>query len=136
MPNAINRTLTLVLLLLQAGCSGVKFTRVAPGQTVEVALAKKATALPTPTPPPDYARLQGGDLPNKHTEEIEDQYALGSFCLETGKYEEAIIAFEKVVKLDPSYAEAWGKLATAFQNAGKLAKADEAMRKFKALTTR
>jgi len=124
----------MALLLLQAGCAGVKLTRVQPGQSVEVALAKKATALPPPAPPP--AMTQGGELPNKNTEAIEDGFALGNFCLESGKTEEAIRAFEKVLKLDPSYAEAWSKLATAYQNAGKKEKAEEAMNKFKALTTR
>jgi Tfp pilus assembly protein PilF len=135
MRNAIHRRLVIYLLFLLAGCSGVKLTRVPPGQSVEVALAKKATALPTPTPPPSVM-VQGGELPNKRAEEIEDGFALGNFCLEGGKYAEAIGAFEKVVKLDPTYAEAWSKLATAYQNAGKKEKAQEAMRKFNALTTR
>ncbi|MEI8342144.1 MAG: tetratricopeptide repeat protein [Verrucomicrobiota bacterium] len=127
---------SLVLpLLVLAGCSGVKFTHVTPGQSVEVALAKKATAVPTPTPVP-YAMVQGGEMPNKNMEEVEDSFALGSFCLEGGKTAEAISAFEKVVKLDPSYAEAWSKLATAYQAVGKKEKADEAMKKFKSLTTR
>ena len=133
--NAITRHVVLVLLFLQTGCSGLKFTHVTPGQSVEVALAKKASAMPTPTPPP-LAVVEGGELPNKRAEEIEDNFALGNFCLETGKNEEAITAFEKVVKLDPSYAEGWSKLAIACHNAGKKEKADEAMRKFMALTSR
>jgi len=135
MQNAINRKISVMVLLFLTGCSGVKFTRVTPGESVEIALAKKATARPTPTPAP-YAIVQGGEMPGKSLEEIEDSFALGNFCLEGGKNEEAIGAFEKVVKLDPSYAEAWNKLSTAYQNAGKKEKADEAMKKFKALTAR
>lgn len=135
MRNAFNRQLLLIMLLLSAGCSDVKFTRVTPGESVEIALAKKASAISTPAPA-HSAIVQGGDLPDKHLEEINDQLALGNFCLEGGKNDEAINAFEKVIKLDPSNAEAWNKLSTAYQIAGKKEKADEAMKKFKSLTTR
>ena len=135
MRSAINVRLSAGLLFLLAGCTGVKFTRVQPGDSVEVALAKKASAVPTPAPRP-RVMVQGGDLPDKRMEEIEDGLALGTFCLEGGKTNEAIGAFEKVIRLDPSNTEAWGKLASAYQTAGKKEKAEEAMKKYKKLTAR
>jgi len=110
----------------------MKFTHVPPGQSVEVALAKKAVAVPTPTP----AMVQGGELPSKDVEAAVDAFSLGNFCLEAGKTKEAIEAFEKVVKLDPSYAEAWSKLSEAYLKAGNKAKSDQALQKYKALTLR
>lgn len=131
MRKVFTRFLAAALLLMTVCCSGVKITRVPPGQSVEVALAKKATAIPTPTPLPV---LEGPMLPDKAADEMEQNFTLGNFCLETGKNTEAIDAFEKVVKTDPTYAEAWNKLVTAYRNAGKKDKADEAENKFKALS--
>jgi len=124
---------TTVALPLLAGCADWKLTRVQPGESVEIALAKKATAMPTPTPPPSF---QGGDLPDKITEAVLESVALGNFCLEAGKNEEAAAAFEKAARLDPTFAEAWKKLAVVYQNTGRKEKAEEALRKFKTLTER
>jgi len=130
-----HQNFAVILLLLIGGCSNLKLTHVTPGQSVEVALAKKATPLETPAEPSMTPGPVEG-LPDKKSEEIEDQFALGNFCLESNKIKEAITAFEKVVKLDPTYAEAWGKLATAYETAGKTEEAAEAMKKFKSLSLR
>ena len=133
-------SLNFALLLLLGACSNLKFTHVTPGQSVEVALARKATPVETPGQPveitQEVAREDVKGLPDKRSEEINDQFALGGFYLESGKTKDAINAFEKVVKLDPTYVEAWGKLATAYAATGQTEAAAEATKKFKALSLR
>jgi len=110
----------------------MKLTRVPPGQSVEFALAKKA--IPVPTPTPDM--IQGGALPYRDVQTVEESFALGNFCLQTGKFSEAIEAFEKTVRLDPNYADAWFKLSQAYLTAGDKEKSGQAMMKYKELMQR
>jgi Flp pilus assembly protein TadD len=75
-------------------------------------------------------------LPNAaQGETVSDYFALGSFCFQQGRNEEAAAAFRKAVQLDPGYADAWNNLAICYQNAGDTAKALEAFKKYKALSS-
>ncbi len=107
-------------------------------------MAKKAelVALPAPPPqPPPVALAQaelpqpaaatGPILPAEQTEEVADDYTLGNLCLQQGRYNDAITAYGKAVQRDPTFADAWNKLALAYQDAGQEDKAVEAFKKYK-----
>jgi tetratricopeptide (TPR) repeat protein len=126
----LHQTAVCAMILLSAGCADWKFTRVEPGETVEIALAKKATAVATPAP---VGAAPVGGVPPPCIPEVDELLTLGNFCLETQRDAEAVNAFEKAVKLDPSRAEGWSGLITACQNTGRQKRADEAVQKLKAL---
>lgn len=124
--------------------------RVPPGQSVAFALAKKPEMVnlpPAATPnPANAASAQPGatnsaatgvhvepPLPSSDVEKIADSFTLGNLCMEQGRYEDAIAAYQEAVKLNPGFADAWNKLAVAYQNIGQDKKALEAYRKSKAL---
>jgi predicted Zn-dependent protease len=126
----------LGLLLALGGCvhPRVAFSHAPPGTAVQVAQAKKAEPVPTPTPRPVAA--VNPDLPSSRdaqTENIADDYTLGSLMMQQQKYAEAIKAFENVVKLDPTFYDAWNHLAICYQNTGQDKKAIEAFKKYKTL---
>jgi tetratricopeptide (TPR) repeat protein len=115
-----------------------------PGTSVEVALAKKAEIVryPAPPAPPEPAANAVAatgvtvpavepELPDKKVELVGEAYSRGQFCLEAGKDEEAILAFEEAVKLDPQFGDAWNKLALLYEKTGDEKKALEAFRKSK-----
>ena len=52
-------------------------------------------------------------------EQIQRQLDLGNHCLIEGIYEEAIVAFQKVIELEPKNAEAYKGLGRAYQNQSK-----------------
>ncbi len=101
-----------------------------PGTSVEVALAKKPEVVRMPAPAtPAPARLgsapgAGGNSGNKadgeseKTARVAEAYSRGEFCMNAGKDPEAIEAFREVVKLDPTFTEAWNRLAALFEKAG------------------
>src|SRR5687767_13151553 len=71
------------ILLMQAGCSTWKFTRVPPGQSVAIALSKKATPVEQPPPILTLAQpLPEPDLPKSEAnlEALTDYFALGNLC--------------------------------------------------------
>lgn len=128
--------------VLLTGCAGWKLTHVPPGQSVEIALAKKAT--PVEHPVVKTARSYTGpgvepDLPTGNPDGIatvSDFFTLGCLFMEQGNYPDAIGAFEKALKLDPTFTEAWNNLAVCYQSCGQEEKAVETFRKYKALTSR
>lgn len=113
-----------------------------PGTSVEVALAKKAelVRLPLPTQVSVGAMGPSGNVPavepplpegSAVVEKVADAYSRGMFCMEAGRSEEAIAAFEEVVQLDPQFTDAWNNLALLYEKTGQEKKAIEAFRKAK-----
>ncbi len=127
---------------LLTGCASWKFTHVPPGQSVEVALAKRAvpveqaaTKIPTlnaePAAEPTHTTANMDGVAT-----VSDYFTLGCLFMEQGNYADATGAFEDALKLDPGYSEAWNKLAICYQNSGQQEKAIETFRKSKALSAR
>lgn len=95
---------------------------------MEVALAQKpevvrlaptaAVAAVAPVKPKTGAAGGASVLPEK-TEQVADAYSRGEFCMGTGKDDEAITAFQEAVKIDPSFADAWSKLAALYEKTGQ-----------------
>jgi tetratricopeptide (TPR) repeat protein len=119
----------LCLILAVSAC-----THTPPGTSVELALAKRAEVVrlpPTPAPvvvpehsTTSHAVAQGGDLPvgevpTEKTEQVADAFSRAKFCMEAGKDEEAIAAFQEVVKLDPTFVDAWNYLAALYEKTGQ-----------------
>lgn len=123
------------------GCSALKsieVTHVPPGESINVALAKKPelVRLPAPLPlaPDPSAKVSAAApaLPEDSTvERVAEAYSRGEFCLGAGKDEEAISAFEEAVKIDPAFTEAWQQLAFLYEKKGNSKKAMEAFRRAK-----
>ena len=132
--------------LVFTGCAGTGLTHVPPGESMNVALAKKAdlVRLPSATPaltdptvpnngpmPAPYAAVEP-ELPgNSIVERVGEAYSRGEFCLGAGKVDEAIVAFEEAVKIDPAFTEAWHHLAMLYEKKGNSKKAMEAFRRSK-----
>jgi tetratricopeptide (TPR) repeat protein len=129
--------------LVLTGCTSV--THTPPGTSVEVALAKKGelVKMPVPTPAP-VAKTATPDanvpaveppMPEKDAlvEKVGEAYSRGMFCLEAERDAEAVAAFEEAVKLDPTFTDAWEKLAALYEKLGDSKKALEAFRKAKKL---
>ena len=57
----------------------------------------------------------------------------GNFAMQAGQTAEAIAAFEHALKLDPSFTDAWGKLAFLYLKEGNSAQAVDAFKKAKLL---
>lgn len=123
--------------LCSAGCSVVQ--HVPPGQSVAFARARKAEiiALPpaekavsaqAPAPAQPEPSLPAGSA---ETEQVADSFTLGNFCMTQERYAEAIAAYETAVRINPNFADAWNKLAVAYQNTGQDKKALYAFRKSK-----
>ena len=115
-----------------ASCAYVK--HVPPGQSLSMAMAKKpaVVALPPPKPQPmQAAGAPGPEAPPVQTEKVADSFTLGNLCMEQGRYEEAITAYQAAVKADPAFADAWNHLAVAYQDLGQDDKAMEAFKKYK-----
>jgi len=122
------------LMLLAAGCGHVAFTHAPPRTSVQVALAKKAEAVPTPTPAPQLADPGISSSREAMTESIADYFTLGNLMMQQEKYAEAIKAYESAVRLDPTFSEAWNHLAICYQNTGQSEKALEAFKRYKTIT--
>jgi tetratricopeptide (TPR) repeat protein len=134
---------TLAAICLIAGCGTVTHTPA--GTSVELALARKGELVKLATPPPTAIPAAGSTAPgapvaevkpplperNEVAEKVAEAYSRGVFCLEAEKDAEAIAAFEEVVQLDPSFSEAWEKLAMLYEKGGDSKKAMEAFNKAK-----
>ena len=126
----------VVAVLVPAACSNMKFIHVPAGQSILVATAPKAVAIPTP--PPQRGFLYG--LFHHRTPDVSeggntvaDYYSIGVFCLQQGKNAEAINALEKATQMDPGFGDAWSQLAVAYENTGANDKALEAYKRSKAI---
>jgi tetratricopeptide (TPR) repeat protein len=121
-----------------AGCGVVR--HVPPGQSVAFSMAKKAEVVALA---PTENVTQGSATEATHpapapmpaasfdAEQVADSFTLGNFCMEQGRYPEAIAAYEAAVRINPHFADAWTKLAVAYQNLGEDKKALDAFRKSK-----
>ncbi len=119
---------------LTAGCSYVH--HVPPGQSAAFSLAKKPELVALPPPPPSAHALElPAEAPLPDTEKIADTFALGNLCLEEGRFQEAITAYQNTLKLDPNFSDAWNKLAIAYQDLGDEKKSIEAFKKSKTAST-
>lgn len=120
-------------------------THTPPGTSVQVALAKKAELVRLPGPPPGAAPGSylgsvppGGlpiiepELPGSSTvERVGEAFSRGQFCMEAGKDQEAIAAFQDTVKIDPGFTEAWQHLAILYAKVGQEKKSLEAFHRAK-----
>lgn len=116
-------------------------THTPPGTSVQVALAKKAELVRLPGPPPGFylgTVPPGGlpiiepELPGMSTvERVGEAFSRGQFCMEAGKDQEAISAFQEAVKIDTSFAEAWQHLAILYAKVGQEKKSLDAFHRAK-----
>jgi tetratricopeptide (TPR) repeat protein len=138
-----------------AACSSVKVTHVAPGKSAAAAIAERNAPQQGPTdalaaggmpvvatahvelPPGALPPLPSGavQIPDgtAAAEGVAEAYSRGTFAMQAGQNAEAIVAFEKAVKLDPDFTDAWGKLAILYQKTGNSAKATAAFKHAKRL---
>ena len=127
------------VVLCVGACSHVQVTHVRPGESLSVALAKKPELLRLPTPPPSAVASVPSvepDLPKSdNISRTAEAYSRGEFCMNAGKDDEAIAAFQEVVKIDPSFTEAWQHLAALYEKRGDNKKAIEAFRRSKKIAS-
>ena len=71
------------------------------------------------------------ELPNNKVERGTEAYTRGQFCMQAGKDEEAITAFEGAAKIDPAFSDGWNNLAMLYEKTGNEKKALEAFRRSK-----
>ncbi len=136
------------LACLATGCSSISksITHTPPGTSVELALAKKPelVKLPVPVPPAQPLATPGAvanvpavepPMPEKDltTEKVAEAYSRGIFCLQAEREDEALASFEEVVKIDPTFTDAWEKIASIYEKRGDSKKALEAFKKAKKL---
>jgi len=146
--NTLLRLLTCSALVSFAGCGSTLITHTPPGTSVELALAKKPelVRLPAPTPGPNAVAgaAPGGNVPaveppmpekDAQLEKVGEAFSRGMFCLEAERDPEAIAAFEEAVKIDPTFTDAWEKLAVLYEKTGDSKKALEAFKKAKKLAS-
>lgn len=123
--------------LTLGACGHVEITHVPPGQSLGVAMAKKPELVRLPAPPPGAASQQQDRSASAGMKEgdmlahVAEAYSRGQFCMNAGKDDEAIAAFQEVVKLNPSFSEAWQNLAALYEKKGDNKKAIEAFRRAK-----
>ncbi len=105
---------------------------------MNAAMAKKAELVRLPAPPKPALGAPGSvaslepDLPRNSTvERVGEAYSRGEFCMQAGKDDEAIVAFEEAVRIDPAFNEAWQQLALLYEKKGNSKKALEAFRRAK-----
>jgi hypothetical protein len=90
--------LALASLVLGA-CAHVQVTHVAPGQSLDVALAKKPQLVRLPAPPPSAVVSQQAPAPSAdlgksdNVSRAAEAFSRGEFCMNAGKDDEAITAF-------------------------------------------
>jgi len=139
-------SLLLIPALALSGCAGWEVVAVPPGESVLISLAQRGEPLepiaawsPTSTATAGRSRVSvpeirppmpSGQAPS---DTVGDYYAVGEFCLNQQKYPEAIEALERAVKIDPQFADAWNRLAMAYQETGDSNNALVAFKKYKAL---
>jgi tetratricopeptide (TPR) repeat protein len=136
-------------LLLSAGlalaleaCAPVQVTHVQPGQSLGVALAKKPQVVRLPAPPPSAAptmtssSMPDAGLPKSdNTAKVAEAFSRGEFCMNAGKDDEAIAAFQEAVKIQPDFTEGWQRLAALYEKKGDNKKAIEAFRRSKKIAS-
>jgi tetratricopeptide (TPR) repeat protein len=121
--------------LMVGACGHVKITHVPPGQSLGVALAKKPELVRLPAPPPGTVTQDRS--PNAGVKEgdklahVAEAFSRGQFCMNAGKDDEAIAAFQEVVKVNPAHSEAWQNLAVLYEKKGDNKKAIDAFRRAK-----
>ena len=130
-------------IIAAAALAGTGCTHTPAGTSVEVALAKKPEVVRFPAPPvialaktqPSRPAGSGASgaaaVQPEKTELVADAFSRGEFCMGAGKDAEAIAAFEEVTKIDPSFADAWQRLAALYEKTGQEKKAMDAFRKSK-----
>jgi tetratricopeptide (TPR) repeat protein len=121
--------------LMLGACGHVEITHVPPGQSLGVALAKKPQLVRLPAPPPGSVAQDrsptAGVKASDNIARIAEAYSRGQFCMNAGKDDEAIAAFQEAVKLNPAYSEAWQNLAALYEKKGDNKKAIDAFRRAK-----
>ena len=135
-----------VTALLLGACAHVphlEVTHVPPGQSLNVAMAKKPEVLRLPAPPQPVVVAATGQVPavepdlpkSDNISRAAEAYSRGEFCMNAGNDEEAIVAFQEVVKIDPTFTEAWQHLAALYEKNGDNKKAIEAFRRAKKIAS-
>jgi tetratricopeptide (TPR) repeat protein len=122
--------------LALGACGHVQYTHVAPGQSLGVALARKADLVRLASPPPGSmaGRMQAvePDLPaSDNLSRAAEAFSQGEFCMGAGKDDEAIAAYQQAVKIDPTFGDAWQRLAALYEKKGDNKKAMDAFRRAK-----
>jgi len=122
--------------LLLAACAHVQVTHVAPGDSLNVALAKKPELVRLPAPPQTTVAAQSTQPPadlqkSDNVSKAADAFSRGEFCMSAGNDDEAIAAFLEAVKVDPTLSEAWQRLAALYEKKGDNKKAIDAFRRAK-----
>jgi tetratricopeptide (TPR) repeat protein len=119
-------------------CGHIKVTHVPPGESLNVALARRADLVRLPAPPPSAAVRQAPNsrentgLPQSdNSARVAEAFSRGDFCMSGGKDDEAIAAFQEAVKLDPTFTDAWQRLAALYEKKGDNKKAIDAFRRSK-----
>jgi tetratricopeptide (TPR) repeat protein len=138
----LQATAAVGVALTFGACGHVPITHVPPGQSVGVALAKKPALVRLPAPAPStVAVAQPGpavepDLPKTdNTSRVAEAFSRGEFCMNAGKDDEAVAAFQEAVKIDPTFTEAWQRLAVLYEKKGDNKKALEAFRRSKKIAS-
>jgi len=134
---SIRATVMTGLALALGACGHVQITHVPPGESLGVAMARKADLVRLPAPPPGTVSPASAPSPNTGMREgdkishVADAYARGEFCMNAGKDDEAIAAFQEAVKIDPTFTDAWARLAALYEKKGDNKKAIDAFRRSK-----
>jgi Tfp pilus assembly protein PilF len=82
--------------------------------------------------PPGGLPIIEPELPGSSTvERVGEAFSRGQFCMEAGKDQEAIAAFQDTVKIDPGFTEAWQHLAILYAKVGQEKKSLEAFHRAK-----
>jgi len=136
---------SVIATLLLGACAHIphlQVTHVPPGQSLDVALAKKPDVVRLPAPPqPTVAVVRKvpavePDLPKSDNISLAaEAFSRGEFCMNAGKDDEAIAAFQEVVKIDPTFVEAWTRLAALYEKKGDNKKAIDAFRRSKKIAS-
>jgi len=122
-------------------CFHVQVTHVPPGQSLSVALAKKPQLVRLPGPTPGAVTVRQSAAPDSglpksdNTARVAEAFSRGEFCMNAGKDDEAIAAFLEAVKIDPTFAEAWQRLAALYEKKGDNKRAIDAFRKSKKIAS-
>lgn len=131
---SLARTLALLgAVAVLGGCANMKLTHVPPGESMNVALAKKAelVALPAPAPGATVSPVEPELPAHGVNERVTEAYSRGEFFLGAGRDDEAIAAFQEAVRIDPAFTEAWQHLAMLYEKKGESKKAIDAFRRAK-----
>jgi tetratricopeptide (TPR) repeat protein len=133
--------------LVLGACGHVEITHVPPGQSLGVALARKPTLVRMPASAGGANGAQTASAgsseanPNAGVREGDriaktaEAFSRGEFCMNAGNDDEAIAAFQEVVKTDPSFTEAWQRLAALYEKKGDNQKAMEAFKRSKKIAS-